>query len=499
MANSAEWKPVPLAASVDQRYADTSIDGLMTNGYLEKDEAGAMWTRRRAGLTKNLTLSQTGGGRGTAILYPAGTTIGTIVSFGNPLTSGNTIYVDGVLAYTYTATSSFAWLDQSTVATNTQIYASNGIEGAYKNGVAAFAKITDANYPAVTINGSAYLNGYLYVLDPNGSIWGTPNQNNFAVWSSTNVVNAWGTVGAAVAIRRYLNEVLVFKTFTVEVFYDAGNNGIGSPLLPVQQINIKWGCVTPQTIVEIDDDMFWVGNSESGLNAVIRMNQFNAQPISTPQINRLLSINGQTGSSLGVQAAFSCNMGGNKFYCLSYVTNQNNITNTIVLGYNLGTGEWSVLMSTQLIPSGIFIQPPPYPLASTNNPASDVQQILFNNGEVYSVDDSVTVDSYSPTGHYPIQMRLRTDNFEAGTSLRKMVSGLRIKADQKSASALRIRWSDDDYQTWSAWRSIDLTKPVPSLPGLQGTFSKRAYELEYAGSDPIRFSRLELLIALGDI
>ena len=96
-------------------------------------------------------------------------------------------------------------------------------------------------------------------------------------------------------------------------------------------------------------------------------------------------------------------------------------------------------------------------------------------------------------------MRLRTDNFEAGTSLGKMVSGLRIKADQKSASALRIRWSDDDYQTWSAWRSIDLSKKVPMLPGLQGTFAKRAYELEYAGSDPIRFSRLELLIALCDI
>lgn len=496
MANSAEWKTVPLAASVDQRYADTSVDGLMTNGYLEKDAAGAVWTRRRAGLTKNLTLSQTGGTRGTSILEAVGTSLGTLVAFDN--NTLNRIYLNGALAYTFTNRTPVSWMNQSTVTTTTQVYASNGSEGAYKSGGGAFAKIADVNYPALTINGSAFLNGYLYVLDPNGSVWGTPNQNDFSVWSSTNVVNAWGTNGAAVAIRRYLNEVLVFKTYTVEVFYDAGNNGIGSPLLPVQQINIKWGCVNPNTIVTIDDDMFWVGNSESGLNTVIRMNQFNPQPIGTQQINRLISVNGQSENVLGAQAAFSCNMGGNKLYCLSYVQNMNGITSLLILAYNLGTGEWSTF-NTGLVTNNISPQSPIFPLASANNSISDFEEVLFNDGEVFTIDDAATIDTRTSSEKYGISLRLRTDNFEAGTALRKMVSGLRIKADQKSASALRIRWSDDDYQTWSSWRSIDLTKPVPSLPGLQGTFSKRAYELEYAGADPTRFSRLELLIALGDI
>ena len=52
-ANSAEWKAIPLAASVNQRYADTSVDGLLTNAYLSNDEAGTPWVRRRSGFSLN--------------------------------------------------------------------------------------------------------------------------------------------------------------------------------------------------------------------------------------------------------------------------------------------------------------------------------------------------------------------------------------------------------------------------------------------------------------
>lgn len=493
MANSAEWKQVPLVASVDPRYADTSIDGLLTNGYLEKDAVGATWTRRRAGFTKDTVLSNTGGNTGLAIMTLQANTY---ISFRNNGTNTETVWINGGLAYTYTLKTGLAWLNQSTVTTLTQVYASNGGEGAYKSGGGAFTKIIDVNYPATTLNGSAFLNGYLYVLDQNGSIWGTPNQNDFSLWSPTNVVNAWGTIGQPVAIRKYLNEVLVFKTYSVEVFYDAGIS-VGSPLLPVQQINIKWGCVIANTIVAIDEEMFWVGNSDSGLNAVIRMNQFNPTPISTPQINRMLSAN-PPGFIAGAIAAFSCTMGGNKFYCLSFRQLNNNVVSTVILAYNLATGEWSNF-NTPIIPNNTSPQPSSCPIASANNSATDVVEVLLDNGIVIDVDDSVTVDSITSTTHVPISMRLRTDNFDAGTMLRKMVSGLRLKADQKGASTLRIRWSDDDYQTWSAWRGIDLSKTVPMLPGLQGTFAKRAYEVEYSGVDKIRFSHLELLIAQGDI
>jgi len=490
VANSAEWKVVPLAASVDQRYADPSVDGLLTNGYLEKDEAGAIWTRRRAGLTKNTDLSNTSAGAGQAIYSSSNQGFGDFVSFRNG------VYRNGLLGYSWVLVSNDSWFDQSTVVGSTQVYVSNGNEAAYYNG-ASFTKIVSPNYPNGTINGSAFLNGYLYVMDRVGSIWGSTNQNDFSTWSATNVVNAWGTVGQPYAIRRHLNEVLSFKTYTVEVFYDAGNNGIGSPLLPVQQINIKWGCIAPKTIVTIDDDIFWVGSSTSGLNSVIKMNQFNPVVVSNPQIDRLLSVNGAAFAPGRFQlAAYSCAMGGAKFYCLTYVYVLNGIRSTFLLSYNIKSGEWSVF-KTGLIPDVPLASAQIYPIASSNNPFSDSTRVLFNDGNVYVSDDSTTVDT--GTSQTPISMRLRTDNFEAGTSLRKMVSGLRIKADQKSASALRIRWSDDDYQTWSSWRNIDLTKSVPSLPGLQGTFSKRAYELEYAGIDPIRFSRLELLIALGDI
>src|SRR6202012_4766169 len=218
VANSAEWKPIPLVASVNQRYANTSVDNLLTNAYLQKDGAGATWVRRRAGFTLNRT-SPGGGFQGVAILERLGGLAGTVASYTRLSGGGlDVVYENGVLAYTYVTHTANGWLNQSTVVTLPQVYTSNGTEAAYQSGGGAFTKITDVNYPPVTLNGSAFLNGFLYVLDPNGSVWGTPNQNDFSIWSSTNVVNAWGTVGQAVAIRKYLNEVLVFKTFTVEVF-----------------------------------------------------------------------------------------------------------------------------------------------------------------------------------------------------------------------------------------------------------------------------------------
>lgn len=492
VANSAEWKPVPLVASVNQRYADTSVDGLLTNAYLQKDAAGTPWVRRRAGLieqpSSSLPNPPVGGYVSLGIMR-------SVSGSGALYTGGNTVvYKNGAVAYTFTVTpTTNISFDQSTVTTVNEIYASNGSQGAYDPGT-GMVQITDSNYPANTVDGSAYLNGYLYVMDTKGSIWGTPNQNDFSVWSSTNVINAWGTSGSAVALRAYLNEILAFKTYSVEVFYDSGN-AVGSPLLPVQQISIRWGLTNPTTIQKIDEQIFWVGQSQTSELAVIQMANFNPVPISNESINRILLANSVAGSC-------SFEMGGDKFYGITFNTTivPDRLGSSSVLAYNISNSEWSLFTTTMVTTSaavgvtntglGIF--------GSTFG-----NTILAANGQVLQIFDSFTFDE----NHLPsstqtpkaISLRLRTDNMSMGTSLRKMVSGLRIRADQKGASTLRLRWSDDDYQTWSAWRTIDLSKNVPMLPGLQGTFAKRAYEVEYSGSDQIRFSSLELLIALGDI
>lgn len=511
MANSAEWKVIPLAASVNQRYADTSTDGLLTNAYVQNDSNGISWVRRRDAFVEQLGLSLADGQYSSLGVYLP-------IQTGIPLVTGAPpfpmsgfsvakVFSGAILVYTFTQQSrtSVIWFDQSSVTTVNEIYVSNGFEGAYSNsGGTTFTRITDANYPTSTLNGSAYLNGYLYVLDINGSVWGTPNQNDFSTWSSTNVINAFSTVGQPIAIRSYLNEVLVFKSFSVEVFYDSGNS-VGSPLLPVQQITIKWGLKNPATIVRIEDKMFWVGQNDTGELSVVMIYNFVVTPISTESINRVINapiLFSPGDTPQGAVSAFSCTMGGDKFYCINvkYILSLS-LESTQTFAYNLSSNQWSVFTSNMKMTNDI---------TGTNNIGLDfalgtyLGYAISNNGQVFQVENSQNYDQNHTSGNpdqinYGISERCRTDNFTSGTSLGKMVSGLRIRADQKSASSIRIRWSDDDYQTWSAWRSIDLSKKVPLLPGLQGTFSKRAYELEYSGSDPIRFSSLELLIAMCDI
>jgi len=492
-AASGDWKDIPLAATVDPRYADTSIDALLTNGYIEQDASGVQWVRRRAGTSGTTWGVSVRESDMTARAWGVGFSgFGAILVGSVPWIFGSPNALTDL--YTFASISDDIWFDASTVITSTNFYASTGKEGAVSTG-GAFANIIDPNYPASTVNGSAYLNGYLYVMDTSGSIWGTPNQNDFATWSATNVVNAWGTDGTPTGIRSHMNEVVAFKSETCEVFYDSGNS-VGSPLLPVQQVNIRWGTLNPRTIKKVNNALFWYAR-EKGTNrkSVVMMENFAPTPVSTPAVDRILSAASDT-------AAWTLHVGGHDFYCISYSsgTAAAGTYSAKTLAFNLTTQLWSLWTTT--IPynstypnsSGLFCVD--YSTTLNSALSKSGQTLIFNENQTYDTNKLTTASSVV---QYPLTLSLRSDNFTGGTSVRKMASGLRVRADRKAAGVMKIRWSDDDYQTWSSWKSIDLNKSVPKLVGIQGTFSRRAFEVSYSGTDVVRLSALEMMILLGDI
>jgi hypothetical protein len=75
-----------------------------------------------------------------------------------------------------------------------------------------------------------------------------------------------------------------------------------------------------------------------------------------------------------------------------------------------------------------------------------------DNGKLFTLSDT----QYSDAGA-PIFCRSVTDNIDSGTTKRKFFQRIEIIGDKVSAT-LKIRHSDDDYQTWSNYRSVDLSK-----------------------------------------
>lgn len=83
------------------------------------------------------------------------------------------------------------------------------------------------------------------------------------------------------------------------------------------------------------------------------------------------------------------------------------------------------------------------------------------------------------------QVRIVTDNFDAGTQVKKVFKRFDILADQVPGSFLSLQYSEDDYQTWSTLRTVNLGLKHPHLMDL-GTFRRRAYRFFHQSNTPFR-------------
>ena len=98
-------------------------------------------------------------------------------------------------------------------------------------------KITDGQYPSLTARGLVFLDGTYYVMDKDGTIWGSDSNDVFS-WTSLNQISAAIEPDGGVCLAKSGQYVVAFGNYTTEFFYDAGN-ATGSPLSPVQNGTLR--------------------------------------------------------------------------------------------------------------------------------------------------------------------------------------------------------------------------------------------------------------------
>jgi hypothetical protein len=335
--------------------------------------------------------------------------------------------------------------------------------------------ITDSNFPSITVPGIVYLDGTTYVMDNKSNIWGSANLNDPTVWSALNVIQAENEPDQPVFLAKQLTYVVAIKSTTTQFFYDAGNS-TGSPLSPVPGALMTYGCLSADTVQEIDGLLLWVTSSKTQASQVILLEALQPRIVSTPAIDRFMDL-GQFASYLSVSFKHM----GHRLYLLS------NLTNNISLVYDIDQKLWYQWTDVN---GNCF----PY-IAVTNDPTGVriVQQYvsgqvsLFDADYVYPTDSGavVPVDIYTP-------------NFDAGVDRIKYLSQMRFNADQVGGSNLLVRASDDDYQTWSAYRYVDLGQQTPILND-EGSFYRRAYNFRQEAAFPFRIKSVDLQMDIGTL
>lgn len=405
-------------------------------------------------------------------------------------------------------------------------------------------QVTDADYPASTVPGVVYLDATIYVMNSKGIIFGS-DLNAPTVWSALNFITANAEADAAVVLARQLNYVVAFKQFSTEFFYDAAN-AVGSPLGKVLNALLEIGCAQAYSLAFADNTIYFAANSRQKGRSIMKMEGYTPHLISTPYVDRILNAD-----DMDEVYAFVVKTNGHFFYVLTLVTSaitliydeasqkwhtwtrmtaaspatvmsavvQSDGSILITMPLPHGQSDGDVVVIAGATPSAVNGQ------FNLRYDATSVLQFTYQPDSVVSgsITGSITatfyVESFFPGVYYsygdgndllldistgyvynfspdifedssqPINLRVRTALLDFGVQKVKRQNRLEIVCDKIDTDVL-VRSSDDDYDSASLYRAVDVSQRRPRLHRL-GSFNRRAFELRHTGDTQLRLLAIE--------
>ena len=414
---------------------------------------------------------------------------------------------------------------------------------AYYFDAGVLTKITDADYPDPTVPGVEYLDGYFFVMDADGTIYNSDLEDPSS-WNPLNYITAESESDSGVAIAKHQNYIVALKDYTTELFYDAAN-ATGSPLAPYGNTAIQIGCAHGRSVAKLDGGLVFVSRSKSEGRSVHYFPPESLTPyeIANADIQRILGA-----ATMTTVYAYSLRVDGHPLYLLTL--KEDNIT----LVYDLATKTWAqwtyravssavtldsltqsngvatatksahgfsdgdVVTIAGATPAGYngtynvtvnssseftyevssaLSTPATGTITATGTTETYFPFVYFtasggnnyilheSNGKVYQFDSSFLDDD----GQY-IDCKIRTLRFDGGSTQLKTAGQVAIVAD-KVAGNMMMRYSDDDYSTYSKYRPLSLNQERPRYRRM-GRFSRRAFEFRYTDSTRLRIAAIDV-------
>ena len=476
-------------------------DARLVNAYAERDPGdGKYWVFRRLGVGSTPFQSISGYPQGLYIYQPYSAVISVV---------NQTVYNSGASIGTISLGGSaqqpcfFELVNSSNMAgagaqsiligtVNAYGYGGNGYIYGIANNV--FQRITNANFPAATmVPGWGYLDGTTYVMDVNGNIWGSALEDP-STWTGLNVINASSKGDSGVALATQLNYIIALKQWTSQVFYDAGNPSPGSPLSPVPDSQLPFGCLHAYSVQKIDEILFWITSNQTISPQVAMMENLATRIVSNPSVDRVLD-NIVFGSSLTATPLYSWSLkhGGHRFYCITSlylnVSLVYDIDQKLWYQWTDANGNyWPFSYNTFVPPSGTTEGLHLFQAIASNPPFTSM-------GYIYQVDGDY---NFPNDAGQICPLDIYTPNLDFDTIRRKHLNALYFDGD-KVPGYLQVRFSDDDYNTWSNFRSVNMNSKKPRLTKC-GTFHRRrAYHLRYRGNTTFRIRDMDMQMDIGTL
>jgi hypothetical protein len=391
--------------------------------------------------------------------------------------------------------------------------------------------------PTAMLPGIVQLDQTCYVLSGvtvYGSAIGDPS-----TWTALNEILVYGgTATVAVAISRYLNYVLVTTDQSTEVFYDNGNPAPGSPLSRYPSAYSTIGCASAQSLVDMQNMALHITKDKDNGRVVRGINNLQSSNLSTWAIEKIL----QRSTLVGL-TSFGLTMFGHSLY----VVNLSDIN--ITLYYDITTNQWGQLtyskargakvissltnnsrLATAVCTAHGLSDGDPVDIAGVTqasyngrfnikvldvdtfqftipaaaiSPATGSPTVIGYDQNLFCVvnvqsDGAVTYAQDATTGAIyqfsattftdngaPIDCQSVTGNVRGDTTATYIhFQEAELEADKVTSTAL-VRYTKDDYQTWSYYGNLYLGDTMTSIQRL-GAGHIRAFHFRHTDNTSIR-------------
>jgi hypothetical protein len=347
-----------------------------------------------------------------------------------------------------------------------------------KSGVATL--IADADFPTEFLPYPVFLDGYLFIATASGNIHNS-DLNDPLTWQASNIITAESYADGLEALARHGQYIAAFGRNSIQFFYDAANP-TGTPLAAqttVPRVGFIGG------LAASEDTLYFIGQASNGKESIYYLKSLDPVEITSFPISRRIAADAVEAELEGTWGNIMVFNGHVLYTWRRDDSNGPDTSPTYAL--DVQTKQWCSLAFQNTV--NFRVHSSIYNLDGTSGNGR-------SSGTLFCFDDSLSIyevqhDIYQDDG-VNFTAQFTTGNQDFGNRRLKFGSRLLLNCDQTpSTSNMLVTWSNDDYQSYVATRTINAASTYP-VTHVIGQFRKIAFKVTYADNFPMRWRNLEL-------
>lgn len=409
------------------------------------------------------------------VTFPAGTAQGIIRWNGHYYTAINgQLYKDNSLILVLSQTTQPVGFAAFRSDSQNSLFVCDGTKGWVIDISGTIALIVDANFPSPHLPYPIFLDGYIFLAQTSSQIIRNSTLQDPMTWPTDGFIDAEMYPDNLVALTKNQNYLVAMGTESCEFFYDNAN-ATGSPLQRNAPAVAQIGLAAAGSVQQTEKEFIFVGNTEVGGQTVWSVDGFQPTQIASEPVREALD---QEGDAIGSVTAMVIQCAGHKWYVMNLYRN----FRTFV--YDFEEKMWHEWMGGDGSVQFLF----DYKYSTQNDQGNPV--VLGDNSGIVS---TMSADVWQDNGAV-IYCAVITSKIDFDTNQRKTFFQMRMVGDSPNGntdSPITVSWSDDDYNTWSAGRTLEMNGYNPMISQL-GRSRRRAFKFEFSQPLPLRLESFEL-------